>query len=43
MTPLHRNTLHRNGNGVTSVSDTVINGNTLFDFADAIGSYADVP
>ncbi len=36
MTPLHRNTLHRNGSGVTSVSDTVINGNTLFDFADAI-------
>lgn len=36
MTPLHRNTLHRNKNGATNISDTVINGNTLFDFADAI-------
>lgn len=36
MTPIHRNTLHRTGNVPINSIDTVIAGNTLYDFADAV-------
>ena len=36
MTPIHRNTLHRTPPNRVNCSDTVINGQTLYDFADAV-------
>ncbi len=40
MTPLHRNTLHRSPPNRVNCSDTVINGQTLYDFADAVKQIA---
>lgn len=36
MTPIHRNTLHRTGNVPINSIDSVINGNTLYDFSNAV-------
>ncbi len=36
MTPLHRNTLHREGKGPVNTIDTCIHGNILKDYADAV-------
>ncbi len=46
MTPLHRNTLHRAGKGPVNTIDSVVGGNVLKDFADAIkaiGSFYGCP